>query len=55
MENNITVKRVYVRVNCAKRWIFKDYFKDLYNIDTEEQVAVHMCGFREVTSSGGAD
>ena len=25
--------------------IWKNYFEDLYNIDTQEQVAVHMCGF----------
>ena len=23
----------------------KEYFEDLYNIDTQEQVAVHICGF----------
>ena len=27
------------------RKIWKEYFEDLYNIDTQEQVAVHMCGF----------
>ena len=25
--------------------ILKDYFEDLYNIDTQKQVAVHMCTF----------
>ena len=25
--------------------IWKEYFEDLYNIDTQEQFAVHMCGF----------
>ena len=25
--------------------IWKGYYKDLYNIDTQEQVAVHICGF----------
>ena len=25
--------------------IWKEYYEDLYNIDTQEQVAVHMCGF----------
>ena len=25
-----------------------DYFEDLYNIDTQEQVAVHICGFNVV-------
>ena len=24
---------------------FRKYFENLYNIDTLEQVAVHMCGF----------
>ena len=28
--------------------IWKEYFEDLYNIDTQEQVAVHMCGFDKV-------
>ena len=27
------------------RKIWKEYFEDLYNIDTREQVAVLMCGF----------
>ena len=27
------------------RRIWKEYFDDLYNIDTQKQVAVHMCGF----------
>ena len=27
------------------RRIWKEYFEDLYNIDTQEQVAVHICGF----------
>ena len=26
------------------RRIWKEYFEDLYNIDTQEQDAVHMCG-----------
>ena len=25
--------------------ICKEYFENLYNIDTQEEVAVHMCGF----------
>ena len=25
--------------------IWKEYFEDLYNKDTQEQVSVHMCGF----------
>ena len=27
------------------RRIWNEYFEDLYNIDTQEQVAVHMCDF----------
>ena len=27
------------------RKIWKEYFEDLYNIDTQEEDAVHMCGF----------
>ena len=27
------------------RKIWKEYFEDLYNIDSQEQIAVHMCGF----------
>ena len=36
------------------RKIWKEYFEDLYNIDTQEQDAVHMCGkmgFGQVTTS----
>ena len=29
-----------------KNW--KEYFEDLYKIDTQEEVAVHMCGFDEI-------
>ena len=25
--------------------IWKEYYEDLYNIDTQKQVVVHMCGF----------
>ena len=25
--------------------IWKEYFEDMYNIGTQEQVAVHMCAF----------
>ena len=28
--------------------IWREYFKDLYNIDTQEQVAVHICGFDRI-------
>ena len=27
------------------RKIWKEYFEDLYDIDTQEDVAIHMCGF----------
>ena len=27
------------------RRIWKEYFEDLYNIETQKQVGVHMCGF----------
>ena len=33
------------------RRIWKEYFEGLYNIDTWEQVTVHMLGFGEVTIS----
>ena len=28
-----------------------DYFEDLYNIDIQEQIAVHICGFDGVQSA----
>ena len=31
--------------------IWKDYFEDLYNVDTQEQGTVHMCGFDGVQRS----
>ena len=31
--------------------IWKDYFKDLHNIDTKEKVAVYMCGFNDIQRS----
>ena len=27
------------------RKLWKQYFEDLYNINNQEEVAVHMCGF----------
>ena len=30
-------------VEVQKMW--KEYFEDLYNIDIQEEVAVHICGF----------
>ena len=43
-------KQFWKEVSNAKgedrsRKIWKEYFEDLYNIDTQEEVAVHMCGF----------
>ena len=32
------------------RRIWKDYFEDLYNIDTQGKVAVRMCGFDGIQS-----
>ena len=32
------------------RKIWKEYFEDVYNIDTQEQVAVQMCGFDGIWS-----
>ena len=34
-----------------ERKIWKEYFEDLYNIDTQKEVAVHMCGFDEIRRS----
>ena len=36
------------------RRILKDYFEDLYNIDIQEQVAVHMCGFDGIRRSNSS-
>ena len=33
------------------RKILKEYVEHMYNIDTQEQVEVHMCGFGEVSTS----
>ena len=33
------------QVEDKGRKIWREYFEDLYNIDTQEEVAVHMCGF----------
>ena len=33
------------------RRICKDYIEDLYNIDTQEQLTVHMCGFDGILRS----
>ena len=37
--------RRLVQGEDGARKIWKEYFEDLYNIDTQEEVAVHMCGF----------
>ena len=31
--------------------IWKDYFEGIYNVDTQEEVAVHICGFDGVHRS----
>ena len=31
--------------------IWKEYFQDIYNIDTQEQAGVNMCGFDGVQKS----
>ena len=36
--------RLAQRENEVRR-IWKEYFEDLYIIDTQEQMAVHKCGF----------
>ena len=30
------------------RRVWKDHLDDIFNIDTQEQVAVHMCGFDSI-------
>ena len=30
------------------RTILKKYFEDLYNVDTQEHVAIHICSFDEI-------
>ena len=30
---------------------WKEYFEDLYNIDTQEEVVVHICGFDRIWRS----
>ena len=39
--------RLVQRENEVRR-IWKKYFEDLYNIDIQEEVAVHMCGFHGI-------
>ena len=31
--------------DCEIQKIWREYYEDLYNIDTQEQVAVYICGF----------
>ena len=48
MESGVRIKDVNWRLALEEvevPRIWKEYFDDLYNIDTQEQVAVHMCGF----------
>ena len=48
MESCSRIKYRNVRLSYGEnevRKIWKEYFEDLYNLDTQEDVAVHMCGF----------
>ena len=48
MENCSRIKDVTKRLAQVEeevRRIWKEYFEDLYNVDTQDQVAVHMCDF----------
>ena len=42
---SITQLAVHVVPHHCRQRIWKEYFEDLYNIDTQEQVEVHMCSF----------
>ena len=48
MENSNRIKGGNGRLVLEKaevRRIWKQHYEDLYNLDTQEQVAVHMYGF----------
>ena len=48
MENSKLIKDgngTLVLEEAEVQRICKEYYEDLYNIDTKEQVAVHICGF----------
>ena len=45
-------KHVLTLGKPTKRSIWKEYFGDLHNIDTQKQVAVHMCGFDGIRRGG---
>ena len=50
----IRIKDRNVRLELGEdgvRRISQDYFEDLYSIDTQEQIAVHVCGFYGVKST----
>ena len=36
------------RIKDGNRRLTQEYFEDLYNINTQEDVAVHMCGFDRI-------
>ena len=48
MENSNRIKDGNGRLvleEAEVRRMWKEYYEDLYNIDTQEEVALHMCGF----------
>ena len=48
MESCSRIKEINGRLALGElevRRIWKENFEDLYNIDTQEQVLVHICGF----------
>ena len=50
-ENSNRIKdgnRRLVLEEAEVRRIWKEYYEDLYNIDIQEQVAIHMCGFNGI-------
>ena len=48
VENSNRIKNGNGRLTLEKaevQRIWKEYYEDLYNIDAQEQIAAHMCGF----------
>ena len=48
MENSNRIKNGNARLALEEaefRRIWKEYYMDLYNIETQEQVKVYLCGF----------
>ena len=44
VENFGRVKEGIRKRKKSKDWTWKDYFQALYNMSTQEQVVIHMCG-----------